>query len=165
MGGEDALGSPADLKLLLVGVLPGLGMGCSVLVVGGGRRLPHLLGTQFAPSRDSEWHAQIGAYHIDDGLTMLGVVLGEVRPPRLGGQRPIHSLAATPSWPQSALSFPGQVTRGGRASAPPHPTPATQRPAGPIYAARPLRPIKSLTAPTSAVSSIRTGRDAISYPS
>jgi hypothetical protein len=47
MGGEDALGSPADVKLLLVGFCPGSGWGARSWSSAGGAASP----TCSAPSR------------------------------------------------------------------------------------------------------------------
>ena len=78
MVGEEALGGLADLKLLPGGVPSQRWMRCSVPAIGGGRRLLHLLRVQLGLSWEGVGHAQVGADDVDDGLTVLGVVLGEV---------------------------------------------------------------------------------------
>jgi hypothetical protein len=78
MVGEEALSGLADLKLLPGGVPSRRLMRCSVPAVGGRRHLLHLLRVQFGLSWGGVGHAQVGADDVDDGLTVLGVVLGEV---------------------------------------------------------------------------------------
>jgi len=78
MVGEEALGGLADLKLLPGGVPSRRWMRRSVSAIGGGRHLLRLLGVQFGLRWGGVGHAQVGADDVDDGLTVLGVVLGEV---------------------------------------------------------------------------------------
>jgi hypothetical protein len=76
MGGEDALSGLADLQLLS-GVLSRRRIRYSAVIVGEGRRLLHLLCDRLKTSWEGVGHAQVGADHVHDGLTMLGVVLGK----------------------------------------------------------------------------------------
>jgi hypothetical protein len=77
--GEEPLGGLADLELLPGGVLSRRWMRCSLTAIGGDRHLLlHLLGSQPRLSWEGVGHAQVSADHVDDGLTVLGVVLAEV---------------------------------------------------------------------------------------
>jgi hypothetical protein len=53
-------------------------MRCSVPAICRGRQLLHLLGVQLGLRWGSVGHAQVGADHVDNGLAVVGVVLGEV---------------------------------------------------------------------------------------
>jgi hypothetical protein len=76
--GEETLDGPADLKLLLHGVLPWGGMRWWDSVLGGSHRLLHVLCVHLGLSWEGVRHAQVGADDVDDSLTILRVVLGEV---------------------------------------------------------------------------------------
>jgi hypothetical protein len=64
MGGKDPLGGLADMKFFLRRIPPWRRTRCWDSIVR-------------SSSRGGIGHAQIGAEHVDDGLALLGVVLGE----------------------------------------------------------------------------------------